>query len=166
MLDSALLYRRAFQHLELSDSNYKSCPSVEEWERVEKVWKFLKVFYDAILVFSGTQYPTANLYFPNVFQLLKQTIEGEDVYLKHMASNMWGKFQKYWSDFSIILSIACILDPRLKMQFVEFCYKKAYGEDSLEMMLLHSKLYDLFDEYKDHSSHGAKVPPSFCKSAS
>ena len=27
MLKSALYYRRAFQHIELSDSNYKTCPS-------------------------------------------------------------------------------------------------------------------------------------------
>ncbi|KAL5581789.1 hypothetical protein UlMin_014231 [Ulmus minor] len=44
MLNSALFYRRVFQHLALVDSNYKKCPSSEEWERVEKVHKFLKVF--------------------------------------------------------------------------------------------------------------------------
>ena len=95
MLDSALLYRRAFQHLELSDSNYKSCPTAEEWTRVEKIWGFLKVFYEATLVFSGSQYPTANLYFPKIFECyltLKATKEGEDEYLKQMANKMWDKF--------------------------------------------------------------------------
>ena len=56
-LDSALFYCLAFQHLALSDSNYKHCPSIDEWERVEKVWRFLKVLYDARFAFSGTRYP-------------------------------------------------------------------------------------------------------------
>ncbi|PON73753.1 hypothetical protein PanWU01x14_056410, partial [Parasponia andersonii] len=44
--------------------------------------------------------------------------------------------------------------------FVDFCYKKTYGENSLEIMLLRSKLQDLFNEYKDKFSHCAQVPPS------
>ncbi|KAL5550700.1 hypothetical protein UlMin_000876 [Ulmus minor] len=156
MLDSALLYRRAFEHLALSDSNYKSCPSAEEWDKVEKVWRFLQVFYDATLVFSGTKYPTANLFFPSISQCyltLKMALEGTDEYLRFMASMMWVKFQKYWADFSVILAIACILDPRYKMTFVELCYKKAHGEDSLEILLVRNKLYSLFDEYKSKSSY-------------
>ncbi|XP_060969020.1 zinc finger BED domain-containing protein RICESLEEPER 2-like [Cannabis sativa] len=151
MLDSALVYRRAFQHLAWSDSNYEHCPSKDEWERVEKVWKFLKVFYDATLVFSGSKYPTANLYFPNIINwyiTLKKTLEGEDDYLRCMASKMWVKFQKYWSDFSPILTIAAILDPRYKLEVVEFCYIKAYGEDSKEFKVLYEKLLSLYDEYK------------------
>ncbi|KAL5576006.1 hypothetical protein UlMin_017705 [Ulmus minor] len=156
MLDSALLYRRAFEHLALSDSNYKSCPSAEEWDKVEKVWRFLQVFYDATLVFSSTKYPTANLFFPSISQCyltLKMALEGTDEYLRFMVSMMWVKFQKYWADFSVILAIACILDPRYKMTFVELCYKKAHGEDSLEILLVRNKLYSLFDEYKSKSSH-------------
>ncbi|XP_039120478.1 zinc finger BED domain-containing protein RICESLEEPER 2-like [Dioscorea cayenensis subsp. rotundata] len=37
MLESAIYYRRAFMHLELSDSNLKHCPSRDEWEKVEKI---------------------------------------------------------------------------------------------------------------------------------
>ncbi|KAL5548350.1 hypothetical protein UlMin_003581 [Ulmus minor] len=66
MLDSALLYNRAFEHLALSDSNYRSCPSAKKWDKVEKVWRLLKVFYDATLVFSGTKYPTEDLLFPSI----------------------------------------------------------------------------------------------------
>lgn len=40
MLDSALYYRQAFLHLELSDSNFTYCPSTGEWERVEKSQNF------------------------------------------------------------------------------------------------------------------------------
>ena len=67
MLESALYYQQAFHHLELSNSNYKSCPSRSDWERIEKISKFLGIFDDITHVFSGTKYPTANLYFPSIF---------------------------------------------------------------------------------------------------
>ncbi|XP_024025221.1 zinc finger BED domain-containing protein RICESLEEPER 2-like [Morus notabilis] len=135
MLESALYYRRVFQHLELSDSNYKHCPSSAEWDKVEKIKTFLKLFYDATLKFSRTKYPTANLYFPSIWHccfMLKQYSEGDDEYLKYMATAMWGKFQKYRSQFHLTLALACVLDPRFKLGLVEFSYKKLYGDDCLE----------------------------------
>ena len=81
MLQSALSYWRAFQLLELIDYNFKHCPTGGEWEKAEKIKKFLAVFYDATLVFSGTKYPTANLYFPQVFIVyftLKKESDSED----------------------------------------------------------------------------------------
>ncbi|PON78104.1 hypothetical protein PanWU01x14_020860, partial [Parasponia andersonii] len=43
------------------------------------------------------------------------------------------------------------------MNFVNFCYKKAYGENSLEIILLCYKLQDPFNEYEDKSSHCVQV---------
>jgi len=57
MLDSVLYYRRAFCHLELSDSNYKNCPNSNEWERVEKISKFLKFFYVPHFYFLAQDIP-------------------------------------------------------------------------------------------------------------
>ena len=41
-----------------------------------------------------------------------------------MALNMKEKFQKYWKEYSIVLAFGAILDPRLKVDFVMYCYKK------------------------------------------
>lgn len=60
---------------------------------------------------------------------------------------MYGKFDKYWSDYSVILSLAVILDPRYKIQFVEFCYTKLYGPGSIEGMRIREKLFSLFNLY-------------------
>ena len=44
-------------------------------------------------------------------------------YMKRMAELMMIKFEKYWSSFSLTLAIAVILDPRYKIDFVEWSYK-------------------------------------------
>ncbi|KAG0458379.1 hypothetical protein HPP92_023536 [Vanilla planifolia] len=150
MLDSALYYRQAFLRLELSDSNYKDCPSSMEWENIEKIRKLLVIFYEICTVFTNTKYPTANLYFPVIFSAyltLREEIGGEDEYLRTLATRMFSNFEKYWSDFSMILAIAVIFDPRYKFSFVEWCYKKLYDDGGIESMKVKEKLFSLFNEY-------------------
>ncbi|KAH9724393.1 hypothetical protein KPL70_007468 [Citrus sinensis] len=56
---------------------------------------------------------------------------------RRRTSKAWGmmleKFLKYWSDFCTILTITVIFYPRYKLQFVEWAYKKVYGENSNEL---------------------------------
>ena len=148
---SAIFYRRAFHHLELTDSNFKHCPIADEWDKVEKISTFLAVFYDATCGFSGTKYPTTNLYFSSVFTVyltLRQDSESEDEYMKRMAEQMLVKFEKYWSEFSVVLAIVVILDPRYKLRFIDFCYQKLYGVGgSYEYLKVCEKLFTLFGEY-------------------
>ena len=150
MLQSALYYRSAFQHLELTDYNFKHCLIVDEWKKAEKIKKFLAVFYDATLVFSGTKYPTANLYFPQVFIVyftLKKESDSEDEYMRKMADQMLVKFEKYWIEFSVVLAIAVVLDPRYKLLFIDWCYQKLYGyASSLQYLKVREKLFALFGE--------------------
>nr|XP_043633091.1 zinc finger BED domain-containing protein RICESLEEPER 2-like [Erigeron canadensis] len=66
MLDCAIAYRSAYDALELVDPYYLTCPSMEEWERIKVITKFLKPFYEITTLFSGSFYPTSNLYFHQV----------------------------------------------------------------------------------------------------
>ncbi|KAK3225169.1 hypothetical protein Dsin_005031 [Dipteronia sinensis] len=150
MLQSAIYYRRAWCSLELSDNNFKHCPCPSEWEKVQKITSFLQYFYDITCVFSGTKYPTSNLFFPKVFStymFLKLNMDNSDEFLKKMAIQMYKKYYKYWGEFSVILAIALVLDPRYKMTFVEFAYKKVYGIDSPELDNVRNKLLSLVNEY-------------------
>ena len=36
------------------------------------------------------------------------------------------KFDKYWSENSITLTLGCALDPRSKLNFLNICYKRLY----------------------------------------
>ncbi|KAK6235965.1 hypothetical protein SCA6_011302 [Theobroma cacao] len=88
----------AFSHFEINDSNFKTCSSRDEWDRVEKLRKLLNVFYDITCVFSKTKYPTANLYFPSVFMAcitLQEHMSRDDMYMKTIATEMFHKFDKY-----------------------------------------------------------------------
>ena len=38
----------------------------------------------------------------------------EDHVIRDMASKMMAKFDKYWSEYSIILAFGCVLDPQMK----------------------------------------------------
>ncbi|KAK6263652.1 hypothetical protein SCA6_019086, partial [Theobroma cacao] len=161
MLKRALYFRKAFSHLEIRDSNYKYCPSEDEWERVEKLYKLLAGFYDVTCVFSRTKYPTANLFFPSMFiahSTLQEHMSGQDVYMKNMSTQMLVKFVKYWSDFSLILAIAVILDPRYKIHFVEWSYGKLYGNDSTQFKNVRDWLFSLYNEY---AVKAAPTPSSF-----
>ncbi|KAK2642689.1 hypothetical protein Ddye_024452 [Dipteronia dyeriana] len=44
MLQSAIYYRHAWCSLELSDNNFKHCPSPSEWEKVQKIIIFFVIF--------------------------------------------------------------------------------------------------------------------------
>lgn len=100
MIESGIFYRRAFFRLALGDSNYLDCPSNDEWSKVEKIFKFLEVFYEVTCIFSGNKYPTTNLYFPSVSMVektLREEMESSDKFMKDMACKMYEKFSKYWS---------------------------------------------------------------------
>jgi hypothetical protein len=130
MLDTAIHYRSAFSYLEMIDSNYKHCPTTPKWEKATHICCFLAPFYHATCEFSGTKYPTANLYFPVIYDIyitLKEEVESEDEYKKLMAIQMLSEFETYWSEFSVVLALAAVLDPPYKLQLVNFCYLRLYG---------------------------------------
>ena len=115
MLDVALIYEEAFNRLEFMDKNYGHNPSKEEWKVARVVRDCLKIFSDASVHFSGTKYPTANVFFPDICEIKLQLRVWEnspEQCLQMMAGPMNLKFSKYWDECSICLAIAVILDPR------------------------------------------------------
>ncbi|KAK8260422.1 hypothetical protein V6Z12_D13G120000 [Gossypium hirsutum] len=97
------------------------------------ICKFLKVFYDITCVFSNSNYPTTNFYFRGVWKC------------------------------SLVLSCAAILDPRYKLNYVQYCFNTLYGihaSDFLETILSNHRL--LFDEYvkKSKSTYSSLVGSS------
>ncbi|WOL17529.1 zinc finger BED domain-containing protein RICESLEEPER 2-like [Canna indica] len=97
MLLSALEFKDVFPRYHERDPNYKSVPSYEDWEKASKIMEFLEVFNEATNVFSGYEYPTANLFLPEVWkikQLLELTVVDDfifcfsKIYLNELEAKM------------------------------------------------------------------------------
>ncbi|CAK8538506.1 unnamed protein product [Lathyrus sativus] len=133
----------------------KGCPNRADWERARIFVKFLKTFYDATLSFSGSLHVTANSFFKQLMDI-KKTLNKwrhnvSDPILKTMTANMQLKYNKYWESNTInyLLFVAIYLDPRYKLDYIEFCFTRMYGEKLSEDMLkkLKSLIAKLFEHY-------------------
>ena len=132
MLRDALYYKAAFMRLKSSDRRRyeKITPSPSEWAMAFKLFQCLKKFYDLTEIFSGTLYPTANLFYRGFCEikiLLDDWSHSEDEIISGMATNMSRKFEKYWKKSSTTLAVACFLDPRYKKRLIEFYMRKFHG---------------------------------------
>ena len=82
--------------------------------------------------------------------LLLQNLSNKDELIRTMEIDMKTKFDKYWSDYSNVLSFGCILDPCFKIKLLKYCYSKL-GLDPIscqaKLKVMEHKLYTLYNEY-------------------
>lgn len=151
MLESALEYQKAFAYFKVVDRNFKCCPSNEEWSRGEKICEFLEPFADITRLMSGSSYSTSSLYFMEVWKiqrLLEANQSSDDIVIKEMSILMKAKFDKYWTNYSVVLAFGAILDPRLKVTFLTYCYEELDRSTSLEKVKHVTDKFDkLYEEY-------------------
>ncbi|CAN1317100.1 Putative AC9 transposase [Linum perenne] len=91
----------------------------------------LELFYEVTQIFSGSTYPTANLFFPKVCELkisLNSWVESPIDVIAEMARRMLVKFDSYWDVIHGMLGVSTILDPRYKVKLMEWLFAKIYGE--------------------------------------
>ena len=99
---------------------------------------------------SGRSYSTSNLYFAHIWKiqcLLEVHKSNEDVVIQTMISNMREKFDKYWEEYSVVLAMGAVLDPRMKLKLL----KRFYGEldpftSQEKVDHLEDQLRKIFDE--------------------
>ena len=70
--------------------------------------------------------------------------------ISRMAKSMFAKFNSYWANVNVVMAVNAILDPRYKMNLLEFYYSNIYGNNSdLEIEKIKNLCYELLDEYGD-----------------
>ncbi|WVZ09209.1 hypothetical protein V8G54_013739 [Vigna mungo] len=164
MLEASLKYKDAFVLLDMQDTKFgiemaKSnggVPLEEDWEYARSILPFLKIFYDSTLRISGSSYVTSHMYMNEVFGIgkrIRQYSESGDVSIKLMAMRMKGKYEKYWGNpngINILLLIAVVLDPRSKLDFVNYFIDYLFESskaNELKAKLL-SSLKTLYEQYQ------------------
>ncbi|KAG6471835.1 hypothetical protein ZIOFF_069282 [Zingiber officinale] len=164
MLNTALEYEAVFARLKQRETLYKRVPTQEDWSKVREISSKLEMFFDATELFSGTKYPTINLFFSTICDIklaIGDWLLSDDNVVKTMATNMKVKFEKYWDVMNCLLAIGSILDPRYKMKTVQFYYPLVYGDmSSYEIEKLKKKLCDMVEEYEKKSKQSQKVKNS------
>ncbi|MED6136925.1 hypothetical protein PIB30_118492 [Stylosanthes scabra] len=119
----------------------------------KKICEFLEPFYETTNLISGSSYPTSNLYFMQVWKiqsLLEKSQTSDVPVIMNMALRMKVKFDKYWKDYSIVLAFGAILDPRLKLKFLKFCYQKLDPSTSdVKTDEVLEKFKRLYEEYRN-----------------
>ncbi|XP_022728849.1 zinc finger BED domain-containing protein RICESLEEPER 2-like [Durio zibethinus] len=152
MLSIAIKFKEVFSRLKERESHYECCPSHEDWEKVEKVCEILKVFNSATKIIFGSDYPTSNLFLNEVYRvkvLLDKRMNDENEFVQAMVRKMKSKFDKYWGECNLLMSIAAILDPRCKMRVIEFCFPRMYPDREAKENIAKVRyaLYEIYDEY-------------------
>jgi len=84
--------------------------------------KYLKTFYDATLIISGSNYITASLFFMQLCIIQDALNDGclsSDHIMSTVAISMRSKYEKYWGSMdkmNLMLYVAFVVDPRYKMK--------------------------------------------------
>ncbi|XP_054796696.1 zinc finger BED domain-containing protein RICESLEEPER 1-like [Prosopis cineraria] len=140
MLESGVKYRGAFLQLPLRDLNYKHGLTNEEWHRAEAMCTFLRPFEKITRLISSSSYPTSNMYFMQISKiqmLLDANKVNADLVIQEMATRMKEKFDKYWTDYNVILVLGVIFDPRWKFNMIQYFYSK------IDPITCHKKVADI-----------------------
>ncbi|KAH6764867.1 hypothetical protein C2S52_013861 [Perilla frutescens var. hirtella] len=162
LIMTALEFTDVFPRYQLRDSLYKSLPSEEEWKKVSVVCSFLEDFHIATELISGSEYPIANIFLPELVHIKKllkvdevvtrvgeETEEPNETFMQEMVKKMKKRFDKYWGSCNLLISMAATLDPRNKMKYIEWCARNVYSEvEGIELKVtVRGKLYSLYNEY-------------------
>nr|GMC63043.1 zinc finger BED domain-containing protein RICESLEEPER 2-like [Ipomoea batatas] len=132
----------------------------------ERLCAFFKPFYEMTNLISGSSYPTSNVYFLQVWKierLLKEGLSDEDTSMSAMYKRMLEKFDKYWSEYSVVFAFSAVLDPRFKFKVLEKLYAKVETNPTkcqAYIEMLRKKLYKLYDQYVSAIGSSSSQPSS------
>ncbi|KAK9902335.1 hypothetical protein M0R45_001724 [Rubus argutus] len=158
MINAALGFRKAFERLEDIDSFYKEKVDHvldSDWNKLNSLHIFLKDFYDITMRVSGSCYVTSTTYMDEIKRtkaILDMHVESADYELRAMALLMNEKFEKYCKIENVnpILLAAMVLDPRNKMQYAVWMFKKYWGVHLVDGLVAQLKdfMTRLYNQYK------------------
>ncbi|KAL0559428.1 hypothetical protein IC582_004038 [Cucumis melo] len=156
MLKTALEYKDVFPRLRQREPLYTCLYLETDWNFAKEMCDRLEPFYLMTELFSGSSYPTSNVFFEEVCEIrleLSKWLNSDIEEIQVMASSMISKFEKYWSVIHGVLAITTVLDPRFKMRLIEFYFPQIYGSHyTIEIKRVRELCCDLMTFYSSKSS--------------
>ncbi|XP_027077037.1 zinc finger BED domain-containing protein RICESLEEPER 2-like [Coffea arabica] len=142
----------SFQDMQTLTPDFTMFLLIFEWMKVEEVCKFLGIFHEITDMISGFEYPTANIFLVELYrikELLNEKALNPFEHIRAMVGSMSAKFDKYWGESNVLLSLGAILDSRYKMFLINHAFPVIYGEDAAPRFV--TKIRDIFYElYNEH----------------
>jgi hypothetical protein len=124
MLERALKLKSVFkalfdQNIDFNDFRI----SEKDWDLFQKLNNFLKIFYEATNILSGSLYSTICVNIP-IYEMIIKHLENNEIdkstIISERANKMLLKFKKNENEINNDLSKTCLLlDPRLKLDYFE-----------------------------------------------
>ncbi|WVZ84013.1 hypothetical protein U9M48_031097 [Paspalum notatum var. saurae] len=157
MLGCALYYKDALNDFASTDETFLSHFHLDdkEWNKVATMEKFLKVIYDITCIFLSKQPKTASIYIVGVYKVyrLLDITKWQGSFMSAMVEKIKAKFDKYWTEYSLILACAAVLYPRYKLNLISYCFRKIHGDAdaSQHVERVVALLKKLFAEYEKPS---------------
>jgi len=99
MLATAYEFKDVFSMYGFNDRQFTWVSSHEYWDKVKFVCELFGVFNQVTKIVSGSDYPTSNLFLPEIWRMKEVLIkkcDDENNYIRSMAHRMKAKFDKYW----------------------------------------------------------------------
>ena len=167
MLSTALPYKAVFMRASRVDRQYTCCPTEEEFQFAADVTARLKLFNDISVLFSGTDYVTANMFFYKICEVRSKIREWSSCgnpLIEEISDNMEAKFRKYWIEIQGLMGIATLLDPRFKHHMLLYCFEVLQVTNSDEEVgKVKDTLSDLMLEYhidEDAGTSSSTIKPT------
>ncbi|XP_056854723.1 zinc finger BED domain-containing protein RICESLEEPER 2-like [Raphanus sativus] len=172
MLTTALKFKVTFDKMEAEDKLYNDYfselengstwvgpPHHMDWAAVEKLCRFLVIFYNSTLVVSASTYLNAHKCYGEIVTIatnLMALIDSYDSELKSKATEMFKKFDKYLDglkNLNKMLMVATVFDPTKKLELAKMFFEELYGLEIVEYKEVYESLItvlrSLFKEYKN-----------------
>ncbi|XP_022897195.1 zinc finger BED domain-containing protein RICESLEEPER 1-like [Olea europaea var. sylvestris] len=144
-----------------SDVHKNFVPSADEWEKVRIVYKLVDNTYNVAKQVFETKHPTANKFLYNLEELRAKLIleaTSSVSFTWCVAKKMLQRLDKYIKETFLVLAIASVMDPRCKMQYMEYISTKFGDRDGI--LESGAVLEAIKSIYADYASHGTKVDNS------